>query len=121
MKTYDKTHWVTDQVVTGSTDFDTMGAIASDLSEAKDTLNELVAHYLTSGATLEDRAHVREIMGDVFDEHPATTVGDEPKYHFNQVRSSYVVMLAAADLAHFMEAAVREMMNHGDINGYVND
>ena len=116
MKTYDNSHWVTDRNISGKTSIEVMEAIASDLSEAKQVLSELTAWYHVEGTTGTKLGQVADILEGVFNEPVEQTEGS--LYHKAQVRSSYVIALAAHDLNVFMSEAVAVMLAHIEEHGF---
>ena len=116
MKTYDSSHWVTDTVVDGKTNFEVMGAIASDLSEAKLVISELAAWYLVEGTGTDKNEAVQEILQAVFD--TPLDDSDKARYIKAQVQSSYVIAMAANDLVTFMSEAVNVMLANIDEHGF---
>ena len=117
MKTYSDSHWVTDKGVTGKTSFEIMEAIASDLSEANEVITQLFAWYLVEGTTSDRLEGVEDILNSVFDT-PIEGSENGARYHKAQVRSSYVLALAANDLSTFMSEAVKTMLAHIEEHGF---
>jgi hypothetical protein len=116
MKTYSDSHWVTDEGVTGKTSIEIMEAIASDLSEAKEVITQLFAWYLVEGTTSDKTEGVEGILNDIFDTPVENKEGAQ--YRKAQVRSSYVLALAANDLNKFMSEAVTVMLAHIEEHGF---
>ena len=118
MKTYDDSHWVTDRLVDGSTDFDMMNNIASDLGEAKAVITELYAHYLTSGTKVSTRESVDGILTDVFTSPINSSDEGGRGFVKAQVQSMYAVALAAENLVRFASEATSAMLADIDENGF---
>jgi hypothetical protein len=115
MKTYSDQHWITDETVTVKTSIEIMEAVASDLSEAKEVITQLFAWYLVEGTTSDKLEGIEDILNGVFDMPVENKDGS--KYRKEQVRSSYVLALAANDLTTFMSEAVSTMLAHIDEHG----
>jgi hypothetical protein len=116
MKTYSDSHWVTDQAVNGKTSIEIMEAMSSDLTEAKEVITQLFAWYLVEGTTSDKLEGVEGILNDVFDTPHEDKDGSQ--YRKEQVRSSYVLALAANDLNKFMSEAVTVMLAHIEEHGF---
>jgi hypothetical protein len=119
MKTYSDSHWVTDEAVNGKTSIEIMEAITSDLSQAKEVITQLFAWYLVEGTTSDRLEGVEEILNDIFDMPHESKEGAQ--YRKAQVRSSYVLALAANDLNRFMSEAVSVMLSHIEEHGFAGE
>jgi hypothetical protein len=115
MKTYSDQHWVTDQLITDESTISLMNRVGSDLKEAQNVLTEMTARYGTSGTKTEYRTEVMGVMDEVFDDNPS--MDDDDRYSKDQVRSAYIIALAAENLRYFMMGTVAEMLNHMDEHG----
>jgi hypothetical protein len=115
MKTYSDQHWVTDQLITDESTISLMNRVGSDLKEAQNVLTEMTARYGTSGTKTEYRTEVMGVMDEVFDDNPS--MDDDDRYSKDQVRSAYIIALAAENLRYFMMGTVAEMLNHMDEYG----
>jgi hypothetical protein len=116
MKTYSDQHWVTDQLITDESTISLMNRVGSDLKEAQNVLTEMTARYGTSGTKTEYRTEVMGVMDEVFDDGQLSD-DDDDRYSKDQVRSAYIIALAAENLRYFMMGTVAEMLNHMDEYG----
>jgi hypothetical protein len=115
MKTYSDQHWITDQLITDESTISLMNRVGSDLKEATSVLTEMTARYGTSGTKAEYRTEVMGVMDEVFDDGPLSE--DDESYSKDQVRSAYIIALAAENLRYFMMGTVAEMLKHIDEHG----
>jgi hypothetical protein len=109
VKTYSDSHWVTDVPVSGKTSLEVVEAISSDLSDAKNTLYELVAHHLVSGTDSVSQENVQGIMEDVYD--TPLNKDTDAKYYKAQAQSAYVIAVAARELSDFFGEAAKVMVD----------